>query len=126
LRYLKNLLGAFLISIGGYIFGFNIAPAPPTLPNCQILPLLGVRSKKAPGKGSALEKPSGTDGNLEKPPDEGGGRLGVDEGGCSKFSDDNFVKNSGWFLIIKSKSMFIGSIFSLGLVGLYIFKIEKY
>jgi lipopolysaccharide export LptBFGC system permease protein LptF len=36
LRYLKKLLRpflgfAFLISVGGYIFGFNVAPGPPTL-----------------------------------------------------------------------------------------------
>jgi hypothetical protein len=30
--------------------------------------------------------------------------------------DENFVKNSGWFLIVKSKSRFIGSIFGLGLL----------
>jgi hypothetical protein len=36
------------------------------------------------------------------------------------------VKNSGWFLIIKSKSMVIGSIFGLLLVGLYILKFEEY
>jgi hypothetical protein len=29
LRYLKNLVGAFLISVGGYIFGFNVAHGHP-------------------------------------------------------------------------------------------------
>jgi hypothetical protein len=65
LRYLKKLLRpllgfAFRISVGGYIFGFNVAPGPPTR-----RPLPG----KPPGKGGNLEGP-------EKPPTQEGGVWG--------------------------------------------------
>jgi hypothetical protein len=69
LRYLKNLLGfAFRMSVGGNIFGFNVAPSPPTL---RLLP-----GKPSGADGGLEGTPPGTGGNLEeKPPDGGGGCL---------------------------------------------------